>query len=64
MKIFFFPNKNFSIPSVTNVKALLCPDPFFIKIKNFKNQKLFWKNLSTCCQSSDIPFLEKEQCNP
>lgn len=26
-KKIFFPNKNFSIPSVTNVNALLCPDP-------------------------------------
>lgn len=33
MKIFFFPNKNFSIPSVTSVKAFLCPDPFFLKKK-------------------------------
>lgn len=33
-KKIFFPNKNFSIPSVTNVNALLCPDPFFFKKKN------------------------------
>lgn len=37
---FFFPTKFFSIPSVTNVKALLCPDPFFYKEKK-RNLTLF-----------------------